>query len=78
MKYAIILTALLWYENVPQNYETDWPHHQFQSIEECRNFLHFNKYQLTSELFRIHGTDENGNVLRTYEYFCKTHYYTDI
>ena len=37
-----------------------------------------NKVDLTKGLFEAHGVDEKGNELKTWEYYCRTEYGTEV
>ena len=78
MNYVVIITAMLWYSNNPVPYETDWRTMTFDSIFECRQYVFENKVELTKGLFELHGVDERGNELKTWEYYWRTEYGTEV
>ncbi len=78
MKTFVVITAFLLYENVPMTMQTDWPGKDFDSIYECREYIKWNRVNLTIGLFEKHLEDENGNQLISYNYFCETRSFTDL
>lgn len=78
MKTFVVITAFLLYENVPMTMQTDWPGKDFDSIYECREYIKWNRVNLTIGLFEKHLEDENGNQLLSYNYFCETRSFTDL
>ncbi len=78
MKTIVVITAFLLYENVPKTMQTDWPGKDFNSVYECREYIKWNKVNLTMSLFDRHLEDENGNQLISYNYFCETRSFTDL
>ena len=76
--YTVIITAMLWYNGSPVPYETDWRTLTFDSVSECREYVFRNKVELTEGLFELHGVDEKGNKLKTWEYYCRTEYGTEV
>ena len=78
MNYVVIITAMLWDSYFPVPYETDWRTMTFDSIFECRQYVFENKVELTKGLFELHGVDERGNELKTWEYYCRTEYGTEV
>ena len=78
MKTIVVITAILLYENVPMTMQTDWPGKDFNSVYECREYIKWNRVNLTIGLFDKHLQDENGNQLISYNYFCETRSFTDL
>jgi len=78
MKTIVVITAILLYENVPMTMQTDWPGKDFNSVYECREYIKWNRVNLTIGLFEKHLEDENGNQLISYNYFCETRSFTDL
>ena len=78
MKKIVVITAILLYENVPMTMQTDWPGKDFNSVYECREYIKWNRVNLTIGLFEKHLEDENGNQLISYNYFCETRSSTDL
>ena len=78
MKTIVVITAFLLYENVPKTMQTDWPGKDFNSVYECREYIKWNKVNLTMSLFDRHLEDENGNQLISYNCFCETRSFTDL
>ena len=72
MKTIVVITAILLYENVPITMQTDCPGKDFNSVYECREYIKWNRVNLTIGLFEKHLEDENGNQLISYNYFCET------
>ena len=54
MKTIVVITAFLLYENVPKTMQTDWPGKDFNSVYECREYIKWNKVNLTMSLFDRH------------------------
>ena len=66
-----MITAMLWWEGTSEFGYTDYEAKQFKGRGECLDYVWDNKADLVRELFEIHGTNEDGQELRTWGFYCE-------
>ena len=65
-----IITAMLWYQGPGDYGFTSYEAEQFDGRGECLDYIWDNKADLVRELFEIHDTNEDGQKLRTWGFYC--------
>ena len=66
-----IITASILYFNTPDLVSTNYTLIKFNSLEECQQFISYNKVELVLSLFENHGT-LNNKSMKSFEFYCKS------
>ena len=66
-----MITAMLWWEGTSEFGYTDYEAKQFKGRGACLDYVWDNKADLVHELFEIHGTNEDGQKLKTWGFYCE-------
>tara|TARA_Y100001937_G_C7094248_1_gene319333 strand:- start:364 stop:609 length:246 start_codon:yes stop_codon:yes gene_type:complete len=66
-----IITALLWFEGVNEPRFSEYNLKQFTGRGACLDHIFWSKAELVEELYSVHETDEEGNKISTWAFFCE-------
>tara|TARA_R100000908_G_C3692923_1_gene106540 strand:- start:300 stop:527 length:228 start_codon:yes stop_codon:yes gene_type:complete len=66
-----IITASMLYFNTPNLVNTDYTLIKFNNVEECHEYIFYNKVELVLSLFEKHGT-LNNQSMKSFEFYCKS------
>ena len=59
------------YFNTPNLVNTDYTLIKFNNVEECHEYIFYNKVELVLSLFEKHGT-LNNQSMKSFEFYCKS------
>ena len=65
-----IITAMLWYHDIPEPSHSTYNEQSFNTKAECLDYVFSNKAELVYKLVEVHGVKE-GNQLKTWAFFCE-------
>jgi len=65
-----IITAMLWYHDIPEPSHSTYNEQSFNTKAECLDHVFWNKAELVYKLVEVHGV-KKGNQLKTWAFFCE-------
>ena len=66
-----IITAMLWFEGIDEPRHTEYHLASFTGRGACLDHVFWHKAELVEQLYDVHVTDEEGNDLKTWAFYCE-------
>ena len=65
---------MLWFQGVETPRTSEYAEQSFKTKTECLDWVFWNKSAMVEDLYKVHGKDEKGNVIKTWTFFCENRF----
>ena len=73
-----IITAMLWFERIDDQRHNEYHLTAIKEHGACLDHVFWHKAELVEQLYDVHVTDEEGNDLKTWAFYCDSSRLTEV